>query len=1055
MSDVALVYVPYGALERPSLALSVLKAALQRAQIDCSLRYTTFDFAERIGSITYADMVWVRAEMIGEWTFAGAAFAGFEPDHDEYMRRILATYAPADEAQARRITDKLWRIRHQAEAFVERTAATILAEAPRIVACSSTFNQHCSALALTRRIKELDPSVVTVIGGGNCEGEMGLTTLRAFEWVDLVVSGEAEDTFPALCRQVFEHGGPPPGDDLPFGVFGPVDRAGADADGARKRRVTRAIVGDLNRCPTPDFDDYFAALEGYAGRRWVTPGLLIETSRGCWWGEVNHCTFCGLNGSGMHYRSKAPERAIAEFRELASRYDVPRFLVVDNILDRGYFSDVLPALAGDPRRLTLFYEIKANVTYDQLRILRDAGATWLQPGIESLHADALKLMRKGTQPWINLQLLKWARELGLSIGWNILCGFPGELDEWYAEMAELVPLVEHFEPCTELRPIRFDRFSPYQADPEQFGLRLRPAWPYAYIYPLDEAALRGLVYAFEDADRPPQFTNPLRLAGDNPMPSLGGPGRDLLQARIRGWQRAFLSSMPPVLSMVEHDDHTKIIDTRTIAPALRVTLTGLEHRVHRACFAAAAPRALRTALAQDGGDPVDEDQLLEALDALRDRKLVARLGNRHLALAIRGSVPRLPHSHREGYPGGWVYRPKAGRPPTARRAPAATRRRPAVGAGADVLANPTLRHRRHTLAISEPLMLSGGAALERYELGFETYGTLSPARDNAVLVCHSLTKDAHAAGRRDDGRAGWWDRAIGPGKMLDTERRFVISIDALGSGASSGPASVDPATGRPYATTFPVVTVSDMVDAARPLLDHLGIEQLEAVIGGCFGGQHAITWAIRHPHVVRNVVVVSATAATSAHTIAIFSAMRRLIRSDPAFAGGDYYGGPFPRAGLGNALVAAVPLWMSREAVQERFGRRRAGGREYDFALDGEFDVERYLDRVATRRHAHIDPNALMYLMRAVEYFDLEHEFGSLSAALAPVAARALLVSYRRDWRYPPEEVGALHEALVAAGCDSRHEILDSPYGHGAFLYDEGGLARVLREQLDAATALT
>jgi homoserine O-acetyltransferase len=368
-----------------------------------------------------------------------------------------------------------------------------------------------------------------------------------------------------------------------------------------------------------------------------------------------------------------------------------------------------------------------------------------------------------------------------------------------------------------------------------------------------------------------------------------------------------------------------------------------------------------------------------------------------------------------------------------------------------VLANPELLAPRRSLAVDQPLQLQSGQRLPAYRLGFETYGTLAPRADNAILVCHSLTKDAHAAGRYSlaDERRGWWDAAIGPGRMLDTDRHFVICADALGSGESTGPASTDPATGRAYGLGFPVLTVTDMVRAAQPLLEHLGIERLHAVIGGCLGGQQAIEWAIRYPRSVRNVVAISTTSATSAHTIAIFHVMRRLIRADPKFNDGAYYDGPFPQEGMTNALAAAVPLWMSREAAEARFGRRRNGHAAYAYSLDGEFAIEAFLERVAGRGASRLDPNSLMYLMRAVEYFDLAHQHGGLDQALAPIRARVLLVSYRNDWRYPPAEVRGLDESLRAAGVDCRHVALASAYGHGAFMYDVGTLAPVVERFLD------
>src|SRR6266702_1402738 len=341
------------------------------------------------------------------------------------------------------------------------------------------------------------------------------------------------------------------------------------------------------------------------------------------------------------------------------------------------------------------------------------------------------------------------------------------------------------------------------------------------------------------------------------------------------------------------------------------------------------------------------------------------------------------------------------------------------------LDNPALVAPPHTIRITEPLALECGHVLPGHTVSFETYGTLTAARDNAILVCHSLTKGAHAAGRHaaGDPHPGWWDAAIGPGKPLDTDRYFVICADTLAAGRSTGPASPDPATGKPYGMRFPVVTVRDMVHAQHQLLARLGIERLRAVIGGCFGGQQAIEWAIQHPDQVGNAVVITTTPATSAHSIAIFTVMRRLIRGDPAWNGGDYYGESFPAAGLGAAIAAAVPLWMSPEAMQARFGRRAVdpGAAGPRYTMDAEFEVESFIARLAAQAGHQLDPNGLMYLTRAVEYFDLEGTYGSLAQAVAPVSARVLFVSYRRDWRYPAAETERMHQALLAAGGDSRH----------------------------------
>jgi ribosomal peptide maturation radical SAM protein 1 len=651
MSDVCLVFMPYGPVERPSLALGLLKQALVMDGISCEVLYPNFRFAERIGLVPYAELAWVREENIGEWTFSGAAFPDFQRDHDPYLERVASLFARHEnEAEATR--QWIWKVREMATEFVEEVAREIVARKPRILGCTTTFQQHCAVLALTRRVKELDPEIITVLGGANCESEMGMATLLEFPWVDCVASGEAEHTVAQLCRRLMAEG--PKASKLPHGILGADHRALPDPYAL----VPRATA-PLESCPVPDFDDFFQALAAYSRPEDIRPALMIETSRGCWWGAVKHCKFCGLNGGSMSYRFKPADRVLAELDELSARYGIKSFLVVDNILPLDYFDTLLPALAERGGPYHLFYEIKANLTYQQLQLLKAAGVTWMQPGIENFHDDALKLMDKGLPAWQCLQLLKWARELGITLTWNYLCGFPGEKDEWYSQVAEWIPAVSHLQPGRELRPIRYDRFSPYQQKPEQYGIKLKVNWAYHHIYPLPEEGLAKLVYIFHGEGEAALCSSPFRLRqvwANREFPSLGTPGRDALQNRLREWLDCFLSRLPCILSMTEHEDRTDILDTRPIAPARRVVLEGLAHRVHRQLHGALALKNIQQAVDNDGLGPVDPAELEATLQDLRQRQLVLKIGARYLALAVRGDIPALPKSNEQGYPGGWINR---------------------------------------------------------------------------------------------------------------------------------------------------------------------------------------------------------------------------------------------------------------------------------------------------------------------------------------------------------------------------------------------------------------
>jgi homoserine O-acetyltransferase len=364
-----------------------------------------------------------------------------------------------------------------------------------------------------------------------------------------------------------------------------------------------------------------------------------------------------------------------------------------------------------------------------------------------------------------------------------------------------------------------------------------------------------------------------------------------------------------------------------------------------------------------------------------------------------------------------------------------------------------LRRRTAVARFDEPLALEGGASLPSFEIAYETYGDLDANGGNAILVCHGLTADQRvAAADPSDRKPGWWQSAVGPGAALDTDRYFVVSANVLGGfGGTSAPASIDPQTGRPYGLRFPIVTIGDMVQAQAKLAGRLGIDRFHAVVGGCMGGFLTLEWMVRFPDRVRNAIVISATARTSTHNVALWEVMREAIRRDPNWRNGDYYDGEPPRSGLALLAMFGALYWMDRATLAQRFGLRRIAGQEPTFSFAPEFEIEAFLHRIGGNVSDRLDANALLYLTRAIDYFDLTRGKQSLSQALAGARARTLLVSYRADWRYPSEEMEEINQALRAHGLSCRHVTLDSPFGHGGFLYDFSSLDPVIREFLATA----
>lgn len=358
---------------------------------------------------------------------------------------------------------------------------------------------------------------------------------------------------------------------------------------------------------------------------------------------------------------------------------------------------------------------------------------------------------------------------------------------------------------------------------------------------------------------------------------------------------------------------------------------------------------------------------------------------------------------------------------------------------------------QHTLTWDEPLPLDSGQTLAPLTLAYETYGTLNAARDNAILLLHAFSGDAHAAGYHspDDRKPGWWDTMVGPGRPFDTDRYFVICSNVIGGcGGSTGPSSIDPATGKPYGVNFPVVTIADMVRAQVRLIDHLGIAQLHAVIGGSMGGFQALEWATAYPQRVRGAILLATTARSSAQTIAWNAIGRRSIMSDPRWRGGDYYDAEPPLDGLAVARMIGHITYLSDLSLEDKFGRTFQEGSEPQFALEPEFAIESYLNYKGDSFTDRFDPNSYLYITRAMDYWDLPGRYGSLEAALRRTLARFLVISFTSDWLYPTAESQAIAATLQDIGREVTHVELPSIAGHDAFLVNHEMQVPIIKDFL-------
>jgi homoserine O-acetyltransferase len=353
----------------------------------------------------------------------------------------------------------------------------------------------------------------------------------------------------------------------------------------------------------------------------------------------------------------------------------------------------------------------------------------------------------------------------------------------------------------------------------------------------------------------------------------------------------------------------------------------------------------------------------------------------------------------------------------------------------------------------DPIALKSGARLDAYELAFETYGTLNPARSNAVLVCHALNASHHVAGiyADDPENIGWWDNLIGPGKPVDTNRFFVIGVNNIGGcHGSTGPASINPSTGQPWGADFPLVTVEDWVEVQSRLATRLGIDRFAVIMGGSLGAMQAMQWAISQPHRVAHSIVIAAAPKLSAQNIAFNEVARQAITTDPDFHGGNYYSqGVVPKRGLRIARMIGHITYLSDDAMAEKFGRERREG-NFKFNFDVEFQIESYLRYQADKFAERFDANTYLRITKALDYFDpAAARDGDLSAALEAATARFLVVSFTSDWRFSPARSREIVKALLDNRLSVSYAEIDAPHGHDAFLMDDPRYHNLIRAYFD------
>jgi ribosomal peptide maturation radical SAM protein 1 len=604
--ELVLVNMPFADRQRPSFALSQLAALVRRdlgADFTVRVHYLNHDFVRFLGTETYDAITGDLAGHIagiGDWFFRAIAFPEHEDNRDEYFARYFAGPETA------RFRDTVMRRRERLYGFCEGIAHQYgLADAD-VVGFTTMFAQTVPSLAMAQVIKDTNPDVVTVMGGANCEAPMGAALAANTDPVDFFFSGPSLHTFPEFLRRVRD------GElDRAHAIRGVVSKANC-ADPVHRKAIGRDL--DIDDYFEPDYRPFvesFDRMVAASGESDLEPLLFFETSRGCWWGERSHCTFCGLNGQNMGYRSMAPEHALRQFEYLFRHSPwCKSFTCTDNIMPMGYLTEVFPKL-DPPADVSIFYEVKVGLDQEDLAALARAGVTEIQPGIEALSTPTLKLMKKGTSVFQNIQLLKNCVRYGVNPAWNLLIGFPGEPESTFEKYARDLPSLRHLPPPDGCFPVRFDRYSPYFNQAAEYGLDLYPVDHYRLTYPFPEADLAELAYYFVD-----RSMADYQIAAAQWSRKLGG--------LVERWHEAWASAQRPTLHL---DRDGTVLDTRSG--------TREEYRLDPAT----------TALLEHLDRPARVDRLAAELSTVDDVPgRLARLHERGLVLAEGERVMSLAFS---------------------------------------------------------------------------------------------------------------------------------------------------------------------------------------------------------------------------------------------------------------------------------------------------------------------------------------------------------------------------------------------------------------------------
>jgi ribosomal peptide maturation radical SAM protein 1 len=622
MYKISLINMPFAGLQMPSLALTQLKSVIDAEfedRVSVDICYLNHDFAHYL-EIQLSQSLALSSEAnnagVGDWFFRQAAFPELPDNREAYFRRFFPMRTPQIEGMKQLVLHK----REGLDGFLDELIDKHKLDEADIVGFTSMFSQNVASFALARKLKDRNPKIITVIGGANCEAPMGQEIAKNCKPMDFVFSGPGLKSFPEFVQHCLNQE-----IEKCHSIRGVLSRRNCGLS----TLTPLTVVGEELDIEVPiklDYSEFLETHRKHFAHTEIKPILLFETSRGCWWGEKAHCTFCGLNGQSMNYRAMSPENALEQFDRLFSYSEsVDRFESVDNIMPKIYMQEVFLKLKPPPN-VSLFYEVKADLSEEDVRILSSAHVRSVQPGIEALNTSTLKLMKKGTSSFQNLRLLKNCIAYDVHPAWNLLIGFPGEHEEVYKKYLADIPLLTHFTPPTGVYPVRFDRYSPYFVKAKEYGLDLQPVDYYELIYPFGKESLANLAYYFTDRNFGGEYIKwATKWIGD-------------LQVKVAQWQATWSQNQntQPMLFFMENGHSTFVHDSRT-GKAVEYDIGDVGRQILE--YLNDKPKDLTDLAAKlghiEGFDPVRE------VAALQAKGLVFQEGDRYLNLVLAKEPPRM------------------------------------------------------------------------------------------------------------------------------------------------------------------------------------------------------------------------------------------------------------------------------------------------------------------------------------------------------------------------------------------------------------------------------